>query len=128
MTKKWRRTGRQSGDDLSAEQQAERDERFRALVGKRLLLGFTFKDREGNVLKHAQHTGWITHASEEYIEFEDDETGQSMTIPPVLDNITPLAPGTYRLRSSGRIVVDPDLYATYDIYPVPDDCPDLPPD
>jgi hypothetical protein len=59
-------------------------------------------------------------ASPDAIEIEDDETGDVFNIPALLDNLTVPAPGRYRLKKSGRIVIDPDLYTTFDIYPAPE--------
>ncbi|HWL70163.1 MAG TPA: hypothetical protein VNS22_17510 [Geminicoccus sp.] len=122
MAQKWRRTGPWRESVLTQALQDERDGKFQALVGQRILVGFTFKDRDGNVQDHAQHTGWIVAASPDGIEIEDDETGDVFSIPADLDNLTVPAPGRYRLKKSGRIVIDPDLYSTFDIYPAPEGC------
>jgi hypothetical protein len=120
MGKKWRRIGAWPENVLIQALQDERDGKFQALVGQRILVGFTFKDRDGNVQDHAQYTGWIVAASPDAIEIEDDVSGDVFTIPAILDNLTVPPPGRYRLKKSGRIVIDPDLYTTFDIYPAPE--------
>ena len=114
MAAKWRRIGGWPENVLVQAEQDERDGKFQALVG------FTFKNHDGRVREHAQYTGWIVAASPDAIEIEDDETGDVFNIPALLDNLTVPAPGRYRLKKSGRIVIDPDLYTTFDIYPAPE--------
>ena len=93
---------------------ANRERRLAALVGKRILVGITYEDPEGNVIEHQQLSGLIVAAClEKGIEIEQDESGGIFTLPPSPEAMQPAAPGRYRLRGSGRVVIDPDLVSTW---------------
>jgi hypothetical protein len=57
MAAKWRRIGGWPENVLIQAEQDERDGKFQALVGQRILVGFTFKNHDGSVREHAQYTG-----------------------------------------------------------------------
>ena len=79
-------------------------------VGKRLLVGITYEDDEGRVIRHEQFLGFIVEAGEAEIVVDRNDTGERMSLPPEL---TPAGRGRYRLRSTRAVVVDPDYLATW---------------
>ena len=88
-----------------------------ALVGKYILLGVTYLDHSGTLLEQVQYHGIIQSASPEglLISLRSQRDGETWTMPPVLDAITPAKPGQYNLRSSGEVVEDPDLLSTWSV-------------
>jgi len=85
-------------------------------IGKHLLIGVTYLDHDdsfleqkqihGNILRINEHEGiviWINNSSEEY------------KLPPDLNSLQDAPKGEFRLRSTGEVVVDPDLLATWTI-------------
>jgi hypothetical protein len=40
---------------------------------------------------------------------------EEFTLPPILEAFEPAEPGEYRLRSTGEVVVDPDVLAKFRI-------------
>lgn len=86
------------------------------LVGKRLLVGITRKDKRGNVLGQDQLHGVIEIADPARgitLELQGADAGRKYTLPPDLRAFRHARPGEYRLRSTGEVVVDPDLLATW---------------
>ena len=79
-------------------------------VGKRLLVGITYEDHAGRVIRHEQFLGIIVEADESEIVVERNDTRERMSLPPEL---TPAGRGRYRLRSTRAVVVDPDYGATW---------------
>ena len=66
-------------------------------VGKRLLVGITYEDHAGRVIRHEQFLGIIVEADESEIVVERNDTRERMSLPPEL---TPAGRGRYRLRST----------------------------
>jgi hypothetical protein len=93
-----------------------------SLVGKRVLVGLTYLDKDGEVADQVQFHGVVVAEGgpDEPIELQRADTGELFTLPPQLE---PAEPGEYRLRSTGETVVDPDFLATWTITP-PEDADD----
>ena len=79
-------------------------------VGKRLLVGITYEDHAGRMIRQEQFLGIILKAGDAEIVVERNDTRERMSLPPEL---MPAGPGKYRLRSTGAVVVDPDYLATW---------------
>ena len=86
-------------------------------VGKYILVGIIYLDHEGNELRREQIHGVITSATKTGIEISlrGSREGDSWNLPPVLDAISPAAPGKYSLRKTGEVIEDPDLLATWEV-------------
>lgn len=78
------------------------------VIGKRVLVGLTFIDCEGNEIERRQHHAIVEVIAPDGIWIRDIATGEEVCLPPDLRNLEVALPGTYRLRSSGEVVVDPD--------------------
>jgi 3-oxoacyl-[acyl-carrier-protein] synthase II len=76
-------------------------------IGKRILLGVTFVDERDEMIRRGQWLGTVRDVSEGRLDIEWDG-GAISTLPPLVCD----APrGSYRLRSTGQVVVNPDLLA-----------------
>jgi hypothetical protein len=97
------------------------EKRGRALVGKHALIGLTFVDQEDNVVSRAQRHGRILEADAdrgitvEFMAHGLPWDGEVYRLPPDTRAFADAAPGEYRLRSTGEVVVDPDVTATWTI-------------
>jgi len=92
----------------------------RSLLGQRLLLGVTVVDEGGDVVAQAQFHGRLVEADAREgfaLELAD---GALAWLPPDLRGFERAAPGEYRLRSTGEVVVDPDLLASWTVTADPD--------
>ena len=78
-------------------------------IGKRILVGVKYYDPAGNLTNQSQHVGEVIAVADNAITIRW-ENGQETTLPP---QVTDAPQGVYRLRSSGREVVNPDLLATW---------------
>jgi hypothetical protein len=79
-------------------------------LGKRLLVGITYENEQGEAIRQEQFHGLIVEAGEGEIVIKRNDTGERKSLPPQL---TPARPGEYRLRSTGEVVVDPDYLAKW---------------
>ena len=87
-----------------------------SLVGKRVLVGLTFVNEHDEALEQAQYHGVIESADErDGFAVRRADTGELEWLPPDLRAFETAAPGEYRLRSTGEVVVDPDLLSTWTI-------------
>jgi len=79
-------------------------------IGKHLLIGITYLDHDGNFIEQKQFHGNIVRINEpEGIIIKLHGSGQEYKLPPDLNALHEAPKGEYRLRSTGEIVVDPDL-------------------
>ncbi len=93
-------------------------ERASKLIGARVLIGLTHKRPEGPELE--QMFGRVRSAiAGKGIEvvLEGARAGETYWLPPHPAAFFPAAPGEYRLRSTGELVIDPDFLTTWDIEP-----------
>lgn len=86
------------------------------LVGKRILVGITYVTRDGELIEQVQTVGTIVRATlEDGIEIEKEDGSGILSLPPAPEEIYPADQGHYRLRSTGEVVVDPDLVTTWEL-------------
>lgn len=85
---------------------------FKNLIGKVLLVGITYNDKNGNVKERKQFWGTVTEADEKKILIEQ-KNGEIFSVPPDLRAIEPAPKGEYRLHSTGEVVSDPDFLTTW---------------
>jgi hypothetical protein len=93
------------------------EEEAKAIIGKRLLVGVTHRNRNKEVTGVEQFHGEIIRASRtEGIILRLSGSGEERWLPPDLSRLEPAAPGNYRLKATGEIVVDPDFLSTWTVY------------
>jgi len=95
------------------------DERAESLVGKRVLVGITNLEPDGKTLiDQVQYYGVITTAHPKNgfrIECSGRFAGSAKFLPPDLRGFRDAPPGEYVIRSTGEVVVNPDVISTWDI-------------
>jgi hypothetical protein len=104
-------------DDVNgADNPPELDEELVAsVIGKRLLIGLTYVTYSGELIEQKQLHGIVEQISREdgiVLRLPD---GSTHRLPPDLRGIQQAPPGTYRLRSTGEEVHDPDFLYTWTI-------------
>jgi hypothetical protein len=89
------------------------------LVGLYVLVGITNLRADGEtVISQAQYHGRIVSADSGagfIVECEGNRKGHRSGLPPHLSVFKLANPGTYTLRSTGEIVKDPDLLASWTV-------------
>jgi hypothetical protein len=89
------------------------------LIGKIALVGITRLASDGATIRsQGQYHGKIVRADRSagiVIECEGVWSGKTMTLPPMTGVFHPANSGEYRLRSTGEIIKDPDVLATWSI-------------
>ena len=89
------------------------------LVGKYVLVGITRLDHAGEFIRQEQYHGRVTAAdSSIHIRLS---TGSDYQLPPDTRSFQRAAPGEYRLRSTGEVVVDPDFTTSWTVNAPPPD-------
>ena len=87
----------------------------RGFVGKTVLIGLTNYDHSGELLGYQQLFGEIkTLSAERGIEVELDDGGKYY-LPPDTSVLSEAPPGEYRLRETGKIIINPDFICTYSV-------------
>jgi hypothetical protein len=77
------------------------------LIGSTLLVGVTYLRGE-TLLRQEQFFGTVAGCSlEEGLTLKLDD-GATMDFPPMIEWLQPAPPGEYRMRATGKIVVNPD--------------------
>lgn len=86
-------------------------------IGKYILIGVTYFNKEGELLEQIQMHGVIESANTQglTISLKGKKNGESWVMPPVLDAIQPANPGSYSLHSTGEVIEDPDLLSTWSV-------------
>jgi hypothetical protein len=93
-----------------------------SLLGKDVLVGLTFERASGEAIAQVQLHGEITHVDAHHgIRLRRAGTGELFWLPPDLGALEKAQPGEYRLRSTGEVLVDPDLLSIWTITEPDDD-------
>ncbi len=90
------------------------DPRVQQYLGKHALVGITVLDEQGNEVEQFQVHGEIISIAE-VLTLQVAGTTEVCTLPPDLDAFEPAPPGHYKLSSTGEVVVNPDLLATWTV-------------
>jgi hypothetical protein len=93
-------------------------DRAESLLGKYVLVGITYLDPSGDLVRKSQMHGTIVAASESEgvgIELKGTRLGEMFCLPPDLRAFQPAPPGDYSLKSTKEIITDPDLLSTWTI-------------
>jgi len=90
---------------------------FESIIGKTILIGLTYLNKENELLEQKQIYGTIEHADKSKgISIKQADTGDWFYLPPELNSLSIAAPGEYRLRSTGEVIADPDLLSMWTIH------------
>jgi len=88
------------------------------LHGARVLVGLTYRKPDGDDLLQFFGTVSEVHPREGImLELEGSRAGETYRLPPDLRAFHPAPPGSYRLRQTGEMVIDPDFTSTWEITP-----------
>lgn len=88
-------------------------EQLAYLVGARLLVGITFRDAHGGVLRAEQFCGRVIEVGDGVVVVERGP--EQAVLPADAGAYEPAQPGRYVLQSTGETVVDPDYLTVWDV-------------
>ena len=83
------------------------------LVGKTVLIGISEVSHDHQLIRQRQYVG--TFRSMDHLVHITLKNGVDFTLPPDLAAFKPARPGTYRLRSTGEEVKNPDFVASWTV-------------
>ena len=87
---------------------------FKSIINKHIFVEITCVDKNGDIIDSIEFYGKIIKADEnKSIIIENIETKEKFELPPDLSSIKIAKPGEYKLRSTGKIIVNPDLITTW---------------
>ncbi|HVZ38396.1 MAG TPA: hypothetical protein VHI13_03895 [Candidatus Kapabacteria bacterium] len=102
-------------------------ERAAAMIGKHIIIGLELHDRQDNHIDNIQLHGHILRVNaDEGVVVHLIPSGVEYAMPAVLSAYEPAEPGDYEFQSTGEIVSNPDLMASWVVYE-PEDWGDAPP-
>jgi hypothetical protein len=87
--------------------------RLRDLVGLDVLVGLTYFDAEGQILRQEQFHGPVEEADRSTTWVRPSDGRDRRWVPTDPAAFRPAPGGTYRLRSNGRVVTDPCLLTSW---------------
>lgn len=88
----------------------------RFVRGKDVIVGLTYLNHDGRLRQQIQFHGTIEAVGlARGIRIRRSKYGDTFTLPPDFRSLQPAPPGTYTLRSTGDVVEDPALEATWTI-------------
>jgi hypothetical protein len=91
-------------------------EREASLIGKYLLAGVSCFDHDEKIVEQRQFHGVIVRINEhEGIVVRLSDSGEEWALPPDLDSLQEAPAGEYRLCTTGEIVINPDLLASWTV-------------
>jgi len=83
-------------------------------IGKKILIGVTYFDHQGNLMEQKQWAGKIVAFSNaEGIRVALFDSDEPCCLPPDPRFIQKAKPGSYRLRSTGQVIENPDYLTTW---------------
>ena len=92
------------------------DEHARSLVGKRVLVGLTYRDHDGAVVETVQYHGTIVDVNaQDGVAVSPVGLDELFWLPPDLRAFEKAPRGAYRLRSTGEVVLHPDLLCSWTV-------------
>lgn len=102
------------------------------LINKTCLIGLSYFDLDGALLKQSQLCGTVTSADQEEgisIQLQGKKTVETekapvFILPPTLSAWFTAPPGNYKNPESGIDIKDPDYLVTWDIYKTKKDTPE----
>ncbi len=87
---------------------------FDDLIGKVILIGIAYVDKEDKLLERKQWWGIVESASTDIgIRVALKNSSDPCVLPPDLNAVRRAPPGEYRLKESGEIIKDPDFLTTW---------------
>ena len=94
---------------------------FENIIGKTILVGITYVSNDELVLEQIQFFGTVEHADEEdVISIMKAKGDEVFNLPPDLSSFSIAQPGEYTLKSTGEVIVNPDLLTTWTVYMAPE--------
>ena len=84
-------------------------------IGKNLLFGITYCDHDEEILGQVQNYGEIIEINERCMVVKLQSSDETFTLPPFVDELEPAPEGEYKLRSTGEIIVNPDLIGRFQV-------------
>ena len=88
------------------------------LIGQYILVGLTYRNKATDeVESYIQKHGKVIAVDERLgIVMRNPNTGEEYTLPPDTSRFEKANPGTYRLKNTGEVVIDPDYLAYWIVY------------
>jgi hypothetical protein len=88
---------------------------LQGLVGRTVLVGISFVDEDGVLLRREQAFGVVAEAADGVVTVRRADGEEPVVLPADEESFHPAKPGTYRLSSTGQQVVNPDYLTTWTV-------------
>lgn len=94
------------------------DDIANSLIGKHILIGYTYLNSDGSLNRQEQLHGIVSRADRDTgieILLKGTREGETKWLPPDTRGINPAEPGTYKLKKTGEEVLNPDFTASWTV-------------
>lgn len=88
---------------------------LQGLVDRSVLVGITFVDDAGQLLRREQAFGVVSEVADGVVTVLRSGGEDALLLPADEGSFRPAPPGTYRLTGSGEEIVDPDYLSTWTV-------------
>ncbi len=88
---------------------------FSDLIGKIMLIGMTYYTHDDQFVEQKQFWGKVAEIREDVILVQQ-KNGENISLPPDLRSVKIAPPDTYRLRSTGETIENPDFLSTWIVH------------
>jgi hypothetical protein len=89
--------------------------KIKDLIGKHIIIGLTYVDYLENIVDRVQLHGIISKIKKEGIYVRLNNSDEEFTLPPDLSAISNAPPSEYHFKTTGEVVVNPDLMTSWTI-------------
>ena len=89
------------------------DAAAREVLGTTVIVGITYEDESGRLIRQEQFYGTIVRVNREEGIVIELASGVERTLPPDLRALFGARRGEYRFRSTGEVITNPDLRTTW---------------
>ena len=88
---------------------------YKNLIGKTILVGLTYEDKNGVEIEKTQFHGTIVRAEINKGIVIKKANNEEFFLPPCLSAVKQAWPSEYRLHSTSEVVINPDLLTTWTV-------------
>jgi hypothetical protein len=85
------------------------------LLGKTVLVGITRVNHENELVSQHQYYGRVESLDDGLVHIRVAGTDEDFTLPPDASAFANARPGSYRLRATGEVVVNPDFTSSWTV-------------
>lgn len=93
------------------------EKRVKSLLNKHIIIGLTYLDENEEIIERIQLHGIIIQVNKnEGVLVKLNNSDEEYNLPPDLSAIHEAPPGEYHFKTTGEVIINPDLMTTWTIH------------